>query len=206
MIVGIDFSINSTAMAIKLGRKSLLFSFVPNYVKGKSAFKIHEHFGNSLSIRGYEKLPNSKDASEEQSNKLKNADALSTEIIDIFKCLGIEQIDEIRIEGFSYMSKGNSFIDLIMFNTFLKVKLIQKFGHVIKVVPPKTLKKLYTGNGNATKCDMLRKYLEINDTTFSKKVKELDIVKDGEFNIPKPIDDIIDAIGLISILDGEVEN
>jgi Holliday junction resolvasome RuvABC endonuclease subunit len=121
--------------------------------------------------------------------------------VDTFTYLGITQVDEIRIEGFSYMSKGNSFIDLITYNTYLKVKLIQKFGHCIKVVPPKTLKKAYTGNGNATKCDMMRKYIEDNNNKITEKIKELGFIKEVEFNIPKPLDDIIDAIALTSIWD-----
>jgi hypothetical protein len=149
--------------------------------------------------QGYVKPPKAKDSIEEQSNKLINADQLSDMIVCTFDYMGISHVDEIRIEGFSYASKGNSFIDLITYNTYLKVKLIQKFGHIIKVVPPKTLKKAYTGNGNATKCDMVRSYLEKSNSRFSDKIREMDIVKEGEFNIPKPIDDLVDAIGLTEI-------
>jgi hypothetical protein len=194
MIIGIDFSINSTAMAIKMGKKTHLFSFVPNYVMGKKAFKIHESL--DLVVIGYTKLSTTGDPIEDQQIKLKNADELSNSIIGIFDLLGLDSAEEIRIEGFSYASKGNSFIDLITFNTFLKVKLIQRFGHIIKVIPPKTLKKAYTGNGNASKCDMLRTFMDISDTPLSRKIREMNIVTEGEFNIPKPIDDVVDAIGL----------
>lgn len=198
MIIGIDFSINSTAIAIKMENKTHLFSFVPNYEKGRAAFKIHDFLKGELLVKGYEKSKPSKNSIEEQSNKLLNADNLSESIMDIFKLLCIENPQEIRIEGFSYMSKGNSFIDLITYNTFLKVKLIQKFGHVIKVIPPKTLKKAYTGNGNASKCDMLRKYITTEGNLVD-KINELNIIKEGEFIIPKPIDDICDAIALTEI-------
>ena len=200
MIVGIDFSINSTALAIKVGNKPILFSFVPNYKEGKAAFKIHDAFKGIITTIGYEKESTSKDSIEDQCIKLRNADRLSDEILTIFKILGIEEgISEIRIEGFSYASKGNSFIDLITFNTYLKVKLIQKFGHIVKVVPPKTLKKAYTGNGNASKCDMVRHFMNSSTGELQKKIEGLDIVKEEEFTIPKPLDDIIDAIGLTSI-------
>jgi hypothetical protein len=199
MLVGIDFSINSTAMAIKMGEKTHLFSFVPNYREGRAAFKTHEYLEKNILICSYTKLESSKDSIEDQQIKLRNADELSTTIMDTFKYMGIEEVDEIRIEGFSYASKGNSFIDLIMYNTFLKVKLIQQFGHVIKVVPPKTLKKAYTGNGNASKCDMMRTYLGKANTSISKAIQQLNLVKDEEFTIPKPLDDIIDAIALTVI-------
>ena len=200
MIVGIDFSINSTALAIKIGKKPLLFSFVPNYKPGKAAFKVHDAIKGIVTTRGYTKEPSSKDSLEDQCIKLRNADNLSNEILSIFKLLALEdQITEIRIEGFSYASKGNSFIDLITFNTFLKVKLIQKFGHIIKVVPPKTLKKAYTGNGNASKCDMVRHYMNSSNEKLQQKILEMNIVKEEDFVIPKPLDDLIDAIGLTSI-------
>jgi len=192
MILGIDFSINSTAMAIKKRNdQPLLFSFVPNYVEGKTSFKTHDFLKDVISTHGYIKEGNTKDSIKDQCIKLKNADNLSNIFISLFDSLEIEEVDEIRIEGFSYMSKGNSFIDLITYNTYLKVKLIQRFGHVIKVVPPKTLKKAYTGNGNATKCDMMRKYLEDNNNELTEKINELNFIKEGEFNIPKPLDDIM---------------
>ena len=197
--IGIDFSINSTAITIKNAEINTYISFTPNYIPNKKAYAIHDYISDCVSIRSYEKISSVKDSIEDQSNKIKNADNLSNLIIEEFNFLNINYVDEIRIEGFSFMSKGNSFIDLITYNTFLKVKLIQKFGHIIKVIPPKTLKKRYTTNGNATKCDMLRAYLDKNNNELSTKIKNLNLVTDGEFKIPKPIDDIIDSIALCEI-------
>jgi Holliday junction resolvasome RuvABC endonuclease subunit len=199
MIIGIDFSINSTAVAIKTEKGISLFSFVPNYSKGKKAFAVHESLEGIVAVQSYLKPPKAKDSIEEQSNKLINADQLSGIIMSILEAYD-EPVTEIRIEGFSYGSKGNSFIDLITYNTYLKVKLIQKFGHVIKVIPPKTLKKAYTGNGNASKCDMLRAFMEKSSTPLSTKIESMDILKEGEFTIPKPLDDLVDAVGLVSIM------
>lgn len=199
MIIGIDFSINSTALAVKTEETVSLFSFVPNYTKGKRAFEIHDGLNGIVKTFGYNKPAKSTDSIEEQSNKLINADQLSSIILEVLEEFN-EEVTEIRIEGFSYGSKGNSFIDLIMYNTYMKVKLIQKYGHIIKVVPPKTLKKLYTGNGNATKCDMMRHFMSVTDNPLKRKIEILDFIKEeGEFKIPKPFDDIIDAIGLTSI-------
>jgi hypothetical protein len=201
MIVGIDFSINSTAIAIKTPKdKFLLFSFVPNYNPKLKGFQLHKSLDESktVTITSYNKDNLIKDAIEDQAIKLKNADALSDEIIEIFNYTGIVPT-EIRIEGFSFGSKGNSFIDMITFNTFLKVKLIQKFGHIIRVVSPKSIKKAYTGNGNASKCDMLRSFMEKSDSKLKKEIEKLNIVVEGEFNIPKPLDDLVDAIALTLI-------
>lgn len=201
MIIGIDFSINSTAVAIKTPKdKFLLFSFVPNYNTKLKGFQLHKVLDESktVTITSYNKDNLIKDAIEDQAIKLRNADALSDEIIEIFNYTGIVPT-EIRIEGFSFGSKGNSFIDMITFNTFLKVKLIQKFGHVIRVISPKSIKKAYTGNGNASKCDMLRSFMEKSDSKLKKEIEKLNIVVEGEFNIPKPLDDLVDAIALTLI-------
>jgi Holliday junction resolvasome RuvABC endonuclease subunit len=198
MKVGIDFSINSTAVALQDKDGGIqVFCFVPNYKKGKKSFRIHDELSNILQIESYEKLT-CHEKEEEQSIKLKNAHNLSETIMS-----KLENIipEEIRIEGYSFGSKGNAFIDLITFNTFLKVKLIQKFGHVLNVIPPKTLKKKFTNNGNASKCEMIHTFMKTNDfKILQEKIKELDFIKkNNEFTIPKPLDDVIDAIALILI-------
>jgi hypothetical protein len=199
MIIGIDFSINSTAVCIKINDEIHLHSFVPNYSKGKKAFEVHDNLKGIITTHSYNKPAKSTDSITEQSNKLVNADQLSSIILEVISSYN-EIPTDIRIEGFSYGSKGNSFIDLITYNTFLKVRLIEKFGHIIKVIPPKTLKKQYTGNGNASKCDMMRTFMSDIPSPLQREIKNMDIIEEGEFKIPKPLDDIIDAIGLTSVL------
>lgn len=193
--IGIDFSINSTAVAINKDGELTIFSFVPNYRSELAGSKMHKALSDMISVISYEKGGNTKDALADQRIKLQNADNLSDQIIEAIKPF-IMETPQIRIEGFSFGSKGNSFIDLVSFNTFLKVKLIQSYGHCIDVVPPKSLKKIYTGNGNASKCDMLRKFLEVKDTPFKLRLVELGLDRAEEFTLPKPIDDITDAIAL----------
>jgi hypothetical protein len=198
MIVGIDFSINSTAVCLKSADEIKLFSFVPNYKKTLSAFKMHEEISEFVDIVSYQKESSVKDPIEDQSVKLSNADILSYTIIKSIKPF-IEGIPDIRIEGFSFGSKGNSFIDLITYNTFLKTKLILEWGHCISVVSPKTVKKLYTGNGNANKVDMIKKYLEIGSGTFHEKLSSLNLKLEPNSTIPKPLDDLVDSVALSEI-------
>lgn len=198
MIIGIDFSINSTSVCIR-GEETHFFSFVPNYRKELSGFKTHNLISDLVHIVSYKKESSSKDSIEDQSIKLSNADILSYHIMSAIKPY-VKVIPEIRIEGFSFGSKGNSFIDLITYNTFLKVKMIQEWGHCISVISPKTNKKLFTGNGNASKCDMLRKFIEKNDGPLQEKLIEIGLNKEGEFTIPKPVDDLVDSWALTEIL------
>jgi hypothetical protein len=197
MKIGIDFSINSTAVTIKKEDGTLvLFSFVPNYRPELKGFQTHVAISDLIEIHSYTKGSNTKDPILDQSIKLQNADYLSNSIIDAIS-QHVKGDPQIYIEGFSFGSKGNSFIDLITFNTFLKVKMIQKWGHCISVVSPKSLKKMYTGNGNAGKCDMLRTFIKNDTSPFRDKLVLLGLDREEEFTIPKPVDDIIDSIALV---------
>ena len=198
MIIGIDFSINSTSVCLR-GEETRFFSFVPNYRSNLSGFKVHNQLSDLIEVVSYAKESSSKDSIEDQSIKLSNADILSYTIMKSITPF-VKDVPEIRIEGFSFGSKGNSFIDLITYNTFLKVKMIQEWGHCISVISPKTNKKLFSGNGNASKCDMLRKFIEKNQDPLQQRFLEMDLNKEGEFNIPKPIDDLVDSWALTEIL------
>jgi hypothetical protein len=201
MRIGIDFSINSTAVTLLyVNGNSRLFSFVPNYRPELSAFKIHKALSEHITVISYDKAGNTKDPIVDQAIKLQNADNLSTQIIEAISPHIEGESIEIRIEGFSFGSKGNSFIDLVTYNTFLKVKMIQNWGHCISVVPPKSLKKIYTGNGNATKCDMIRQFLKENESPFAKALIDLGLNKEEEFVLPKPVDDVIDSYALAEVL------
>jgi hypothetical protein len=196
MIIGIDFSINSTAITINSEKGISMMSFVPNMDIEKSAWKVHKRIQNLVQILSYKKDNSSKDSFEDQRIKIRNADALSSLIIGTIGEDNLKRVDRINIEGFSYASKGSAFIDLITYNTFMKCKLYSIVGDKLFVIPPKTVKKWYTGNGNATKCDMLRSYLNKNDNDLSSLIREIVNVTEDEFNIPKPIDDLIDSIAL----------
>jgi hypothetical protein len=194
MIIGIDFSINSTAVTINDNGTLIIYSFVPNFQSGKAAFRTHDALRDIISVIGYTKDANTKDSLEDQRIKIRNANELSNQIIDNIRPY-LDKAEFINIEGFSFGSKGNSFIDLITYNTFLKVKLLQIVGEKIWVIPPKSIKKIYTGNGNASKCQMVNRFLE-EPSLLKDKIDELGFVKEGEYTIPKPIDDIVDSIAL----------
>ena len=195
MIIGIDFSINSTAVTIFDGTTFNYYSFVPNYRPTLKGFQIHSKIDNIVEIHSYLKNGNTKDPIVDQSIKLMNADRLSNKIMEVLS-KKLQDEPNFYIEGFSFASKGNSFIDLITFNTFLKAKIIQKWGDCITVISPKSLKKYYTGNGNSGKFEMLKEYFGKVDDQLSKRLNELGLNRDEEFNIPKPVDDLIDSISL----------
>lgn len=202
-VVGIDLSINSTfitSLTIDGWKK---YSVVPNYKKGRSAWKVHEDLKNNriIEIKSYEKLDRSKDYREDQQRKITSAHNLASTIVS----LDIGQNPIIFLEGFSYMSKGSSTIDLIMYNSFVRKALYEKYGNALTIVSPTELKKYFYGKGNANKVDMLEKFISIQDpyAKFITKVlipwTDIDSLNQGnrKIKIQKPIDDMIDSYALV---------
>ena len=106
-------------------------------------------------------------------------------------------------EGFSFGSKGNSFIDLIEFNSMLRHALVMATSpENIHVISPSDNKKIFSGKGNADKSLMLSAFLEKEHVSepglkdyVSKNLSNLYVEKDN--SIKKPIDDIIDSYALV---------
>lgn len=202
MKIGIDFSINSTAITVLHddGHREY-FSFVPNYQPKKAAFKYHSEFSDLISVISYEKLECVKNNIQDQQIKIQNAANLSKAIIDT---LDVEfcNCNRINIEGFSFASKGNSFVDMIQYNTFLKARLLLDYNQLLFSIPPKSLKKLFTGNGDASKGNMIQFYIDNYPSELSERINELRLdLGNKSAKIPKPFDDLIDSIALTYIAD-----
>lgn len=204
MIAGIDFSVNSTALVIQNNEETRYFVFVPNYQVGRAAFRIHEALSHVVQTCSYEKSARLKGCQswQEERKKLENAHCLSDAIVNVMNGFSeTEPFESIRIEGYSFGSQGNAFIDLVTFNTFLKVKLLQSFGNILYIIPPKSVKKVYSGNGNASKHDMLQAFMrkEPSSLLADAITKNFPGWRDPLVKIPKPLDDVIDAVALLSV-------
>jgi hypothetical protein len=89
-----------------------------------------------------------------------------------------------------------SFIDLILFNSFLRKDLARMFGFEnIIVISPKEAKK-FAGNGNADKFYMINAFREnkqsdpvLKSTEFHRYMCN---ISEFETN-PKPLDDLVDS-------------
>ena len=107
----------------------------------------------------------------------------------------------IGLEGFSYGSISSSTLDLAMYNSFLRMKLIENFGSdVLNIVSPTEGKKMLFGKGNAKKEDMIQAFIdnrledgELMASAFWQYCKDNGV----DFKQPKPIDDLVDAYGIL---------
>ena len=124
-------------------------------------------------------------------------------IIDKLKTI-IDDDVIIGLEGFSYGSISSSTLDLAMYNSFLRMKLIEHFGSdVLNIISPTEGKKMLFGKGNAKKEDMIQAFIDnrleddvLMENTLWKYCKE----KSLDFKQPKPIDDLVDAYGILKCI------
>lgn len=205
--IGIDFSLNSTSIVIKTNVAMFFISLVNTLqwlnIKPVKALSIHKQINEltNTTVIPFTRNKPSKDYNIDQQNKIKDANTLSNLIFNTIKPY-ISNKNEpvhIAIEGFSYASKGNSFIDLILFNSTVRNKFYNE-GYLLNVYSPSEIKK-QTGKGNANKVSMFNSFVKenINEPfhNFCKLNQDTLLCNDS---IVKPIDDLVDAYYICKLL------
>lgn len=202
MFIGIDPSINSTGIVIRLCDKSLREKWSKYYIlKGdtheitkktnrpksplsKAELEAQKRYDNFNYIL-YDKIPIEAKATSIENEHAKTASFIS--LIDrLIKLVSLEWQNAaapaapntyVVIEGISYGStiKTSSVFDLAGLNYMIRTAMM-KFGSNLIIAPPSHVKKFATGLGNANKDLMIETFKSIHP----------------EFDIPK-IDDIADA-------------
>ena len=201
--IGIDFSLNSPGVTIEYDDRIKFFSFFntegyewdrPNPLK---KFTHHNAIRDFVTVVPYTRTKTDKKTpyADEQMAKMKDA-SMMTELI--MKTIS-ENIhgDKIMfsLEGFAYQSSGASFIDLILFNSFLRKGIIEKWGYdKLMIIAPSAAKKL-AGKGNADKEYMINAFrnnvLEDEKLAVTGLYEYANAITD--FKNVKPVDDIVDS-------------
>lgn len=211
--IGIDFSLNSPSVCIKTHKGSYQFISFFNFgnrdwnsKKIPKAFTLHRELAdkNAIIAVPYNRQVGSKDFLENQREKLVDGKSIAELILGyLISLYGTSNI-KIALEGFSYGSKGNSFIDIIQYNTFLRSLMLDTYkSKNIYIMQPSHVKKL-AGKGNANKHYMVKAFQDniLNDLQLE-KTKLWSLIKDNDYSekIPKPIDDMIDSYFIMKTLD-----
>ncbi len=220
--IGIDISINSTAIYIE----SNLGKFILSYTNKKA----NNIYIKNLSAYGVMFCHHTRDVSKDYSKneilKLNHYIKISNSIIEeIIKRLDLNEKTFCQIEGYSFSKKTSSILDIVSLSTLIRVSLINSIKNIdITIISPSTLKLetcklvyppinigkrkpkyVYKNNegiagGSFKKPEMFRAMLEGNIDSplivFLQDNRDL-ILKD---KIPNPIEDIIDAIWCCKIL------
>lgn len=203
--VGIDFSLTSPAICVYKNSEYLFISFFndsgKDWRKSKSkSYKYHNELCNIIEVIPYTRKIDDSNYRNEQKTKMEDALMIVNLIIDKLK-LVIDDDVIIGVEGFSYGSISSSTLDLAMYNSFLRMKLIENFGSdVVNIVSPTEGKKVLFGKGNAKKEDMIQAFIDnrledelLMSNAFWKYCKTNEV----DFKQPKPIDDLVDAYGIL---------
>lgn len=181
---------NSPAVCVRRNDELQFLSFI----RAKDSGKIAQHFQTvkdaGVKIFFYEHhQPAKMEYSLSESWKAVDAARYAQHIVSNLP----DDADFVGIEGFSYGSSGNSFIDIVGYGYAVRIALIEKYGaEKFSVFSPGNVKKT-AGKGNANKELVQQFFLQKEDSDLNKtkfwqnlKSRQIDIAK-------KPVDDLVDA-------------
>ena len=204
--IGIDFSLISPAICIYKDGEYKFISFFDdhgkNWKEGKSKdYNYHRLLSDVIELNPYTREIDKKDYREEQRTKMRAAKMIANIISNrLVEIVGDDEV-VIGLEGFSYGSISSSTLDLALFNSFLRIKLLEDFGEdCLVIISPTEGKKNLSGKGNAKKEDMIQAFIEnrtndqdIEKCEFWKFCKENEL----DYKNIKPVDDLVDSYGIL---------
>lgn len=189
-IIGIDMSKNSPGVCIRRGSSLTFLSFLRGEDKGKISqhYKTLREAGVEMHFYGHRQASNM-EYSLSESWKAEDAMRYAEHIVSQLP----DETDFVGIEGFSYGSSGNSFIDIVGYGYAIRMALVKKYSAAkFSVFSPGNVKKT-AGKGNANK-ELIFEYFmqsenpDLRETLFWKGLtdKTIDSTK-------KPVDDLVDS-------------
>lgn len=209
--IGIDFSLNSPATCIRNTKGDYIFISFFNFgdriwddiKKMPKAFQVHQELIESETILGF---PYYRDIKADsflirEREKLEDCKSIANLIVNaLVSFFGVSNT-HVSLEGFSYGSTGNSFIDIVQYNSFLRSLLLDAYGSSnISIFQPSHVKKT-VGKGNANKHYMIKAFQDdvFNDKDLrNTKLWKYVQGKDFSTKIPKPLDDLVDSYFILN--------
>lgn len=206
IIIGIDPSLNSTAITIYKNNNFSLF----NYTNKKSNYKWIKEIDSMVNFKFHEFIDND-DFSESETEKIKIYDLITDNIVNDIE-QQIDQETKVFIEGYSYSSAQGRLIDLVVFGTLIRYKLFKNPNITLYIIPPATLKKTISkyvyqvdkkgiarnekgkAGGVFDKKDMMECLMKLDlDNNYLEYIKNNSEILLKPKNIPKPFDDVNDS-------------
>lgn len=224
--IGIDISLNSTAIYIESSKGTSILSFT-NKKDNNIYIKELDRYGVNFFHYNREK---SEDYSTNEILKLIHYNKISGDIIDeLISRISLSEKTYCQIEGYSFSKNTSSILDIVSLSTLIRSKLITNIDDVdITIISPSTLKleackMVYTpidvgkkkpkyqyrnnqgiSGGSFKKPQMYRAMIEgeILSPIFDMLVSYRDLMDRDK--IPNPIEDIIDSIFCCKIKINEI--
>jgi len=200
MYIGLDFSLNAPGLCALTdnGYKWVSFSNYQGrdrHLKPLKSFYWNHKLAedNVIDVVLYDRISKGSNYQEEQQVKLDEAQMIANMIVK--KISELTDDPWIGIEGYSYGSKGNSFIDLITFGAINRHELNKRWPGRVDIYSPSSL-KMKAGKGNYNKFEMFDKFQEnvlddpiLSNDYFWKTSFEHNPIKE----VSKPFEDLIDS-------------
>jgi len=199
-ILGIDFSLTSTAVTLKNSTEYVFYTFArENVVKADCATSL-KNAGVAVHLVPPEAaLPKKATIAARERSSLEDAYVLINKIVDQFKYLH-DPITAYGIEGFSFGSTGNRLAQIAGYQWALRWEMrnLGMTSDNFWVFSPMTIKAL-AGNGHFKKEQMIEAFVNSDDPLLQENPFWLALKNNPEQfqtkrgNWLKPIDDIIDS-------------
>lgn len=198
MILGIDFSIKSTAAALLAGGTYTFYTFArTDVIKEDVSLALRAAGVVVHSIPSEPVLPKKASIAERERSSLQDASALIPGITQWFRYLDIKAYG---IEGFSFASTGNRLAQISGYQWVLRWEML-KAGippERFWIFSPMTVKAT-AGKGNYNKDEMIAAFLASDDLAlqqsglWSALTHHPGLFQNKKGGWLKPVDDLIDA-------------
>lgn len=214
--IGIDLSLNSTAISIICGNSIKIISIFKTENNIDRIFEKKDHFSLIKKCSDVDIiLENKKDSTKKEYHINEREKILSFMRLNelIMESIKDDINDEtyIGMEGISFGSTGNSLIDISMATGIVRKSLVEKISNDVDrffIFSPSSIKK-FAGKGNFKKIEMFDAILKESeiDSEFIKTIRsnrEVCVTPKGV--VKKPIEDMVDSIWICKFLKHQVEN
>ena len=214
--IGIDLSLNSTAISIICGNSIKIISIFKTENNIDRIFEKKDHFSLIKKCSDVDIiLENKKDSTKKEYHINEREKILSFMRLNelIMESIKDDINDEtyIGMEGISFGSTGNSLIDISMATGIIRKSLVEKISNDVDrffIFSPSSIKK-FAGKGNFKKIEMFDAILKESeiDSEFIKTIRsnrEVCVTPKGV--VKKPIEDMVDSIWICKFLKHQVEN
>lgn len=214
--IGIDLSLNSTAISIICGNSIKIISIFKTENNIDRIFEKKDHFSLIKKCSDVDIiLENKKDSTKKEYHINEREKILSFMRLNelIMESIKDDINDEtyIGMEGISFGSTGNSLIDISMATGIVRKSLVEKISNDVDrffIFSPSSIKK-FAGKGNFKKIQMFDAILKESeiDSEFIKTIRlnrEACVTPKGV--VKKPIEDMVDSIWICKFLKHQVEN
>lgn len=143
--IGLDLSINSSGICIEHNGKYQWLLIVAAEKPDKMSRKLSEL--NDVTVITYERT----------GDNLKDGARVGRIIVEAIKELQrIKKDNDLTVvkEDYAYSAQWNTLVQLVEHSSMVVYSIETELGVAVHKIAPKHIKKMFTGNGNASKTDM----------------------------------------------------